>query len=155
VVRLRSYRNGDLQAIFALDQVCFQQPFRFSRSAMRRFAEASNALTVVGDAGEQQVAGFAIAHVERSGGQRVAYVVTLDVAPEHRRRGLARAMMRVLELQAQAAGCSTMVLHVWVENAGALAFYKREGYEPAERVRGFYGPQRDAWLYAKAIKSAE
>jgi ribosomal-protein-alanine N-acetyltransferase len=145
-VQFREYRAGDLEAIFALDQVCFANPFQFSRRAMRQFAEARNALTVVAeDEATAQIAGFCIAHVEG----RAGYVVTLDVAAEHRRRGLAGAMMQRIEQQAVAAGCDTMELHVFVENDAAIAFYEREGYERAQVVRAFYGPHRNAYLYRK------
>jgi ribosomal-protein-alanine N-acetyltransferase len=152
-VQLREYRNDDLEAIFRLDQVCFAEPFRFSKRAMRQFAEARNALTIVAATEDERIAGFAIAHVERSSDQRAAYVVTLDVSPQDRRRGLARELVATLERQAQTAGCAEMVLHVWVENAGAISFYERLGYLRAQRARGFYGPQRDAWVYGKALRS--
>ena len=145
-MRLRAYKTSDLKAIFALDQVCFEAPFRFSERAMRRFAEARNALTVVAeDAGE--IAGFCIAHVEGA----VAYVVTLDVAPGFRRQGLAGSMMRVLESAAKNAGCGAMELHVSVENEGAVAFYEREGYARVGRVKRFYGVGGDAWVYGKRL----
>lgn len=146
-MRLREYKDSDLEAIFALDQVCFAPPFRFSKRAMRRFAESRNALTVVAEDEGTGVAGFAIAHVER----RVGYVVTLDVAPRCRRRGLAGWMMRTIEGQARAAGCEAMELHASVENAGAIAFYQREEYERVGLAKGFYGVGRDAWVYRKRI----
>ena len=48
-MRLREYSGRDLGIIFALDEVCFEPPFRFSARAMRQFAEARNALTVVAE----------------------------------------------------------------------------------------------------------
>ena len=82
---LRDYRPGDSEAMYALDLVCFEPPFRFSRAAMRGFAEAVGALTVLAEA-QGELAGFCIAQLEKQN----AYVVTLDVAPTWRRRGLAR-----------------------------------------------------------------
>jgi ribosomal-protein-alanine N-acetyltransferase len=149
-VRLREYRRGDLDAIFALDVVCFEPPFRFTREAMRRFAEAKSALTVIAESGEE-IAGFSIAQVERVGGARAAYVVTLDVAPEWRRRGLAQRMMRQIEEQARAAQCVEMALHVSVENESAVRFYERAGYERTQVVRDFYGRGRDALVYFKML----
>jgi [ribosomal protein S18]-alanine N-acetyltransferase len=153
-VRLRGYEAGDLQPIFELDEICFEPPFRFSLRAMRRFAEAQNALTVIAesDAGEGgEIVGFCLAHLEPSGRQQVAYVVTLDVAPEHRRRGLAARMIRRIEEQARDAGCVAIGLHVWVGNETAIRFYEREGYERTRLARGFYGAGLDAFVYSKLI----
>jgi ribosomal-protein-alanine N-acetyltransferase len=151
-VVLRGYRPSDLQAIFALDQICFAPPFRFSMRAMRQFAESRNALTVIAECdGRAEIAGFCIAHVEDSGKRRVAYIVTLDVAPEQRRRGLAQAMMGAVEQQARGAGCEAMELHVSVENEGAIAFYERLGYVRVRVVKSFYGAGHHAFLYSKKV----
>src|ERR1700761_3178305 len=128
-MRLREYSSSDLETIFALDEVCFEPPFRFSARVMQQFAEARNALTVVAeDEATGEIAGFCIAHIERAGNGLRAYIVTLDVAPQYRRHGLARRMMRRIERQAAEAGCSSVELHVSVENDGAIAFYEAEGY---------------------------
>ena len=43
-VTLREYRAEDLDAMWALDMACFDPIFRFSKRAMRLFAEAAGAL---------------------------------------------------------------------------------------------------------------
>ena len=62
---LRSYESRDLDAIVELDAECFDPPFRFSKTAMRRFAEAENAWVVVAVA-EGALAGFCIVHMEQA-----------------------------------------------------------------------------------------
>ena len=152
-MRLREYTKSDLEAIFALDEACFEAPFRFSARAMKQFAEARNALTVVAENEAGEIAGFCIAHVERAGKALRAYVVTLDVAPHYRRHGLARQMLERIEQQATEAGCDSMELHVSEDNEGAIAFYEREGYERSRMVKSFYGPGRHAYVYQKTLAS--
>lgn len=151
---LRGLAPGDLDALHALDALCFAPPFRFTRSAMRRFATAANALVVLAEQ-KAELAGFCIAHVETQQRATVAYVVTLDVAPAQRRRGLAARLMAELERHAAAQACTAMTLHVWVENTSAIAFYERWGYVRSHVERGFYGPGVDAWLYSKALPSLQ
>ena len=153
-MRLREYNSRDLGTIFAMDVVCFEPPFRFSKRVMQQFAEARNALTVVAETEAGEIAGFCIAHVERAGKGLRAYVVTLDVAPDHRRQGLARQMLERIEQQAKEAGCDSIELHVSVENEGAIAFYQREGYDRSHVVKSFYGLGRHAYVYQKALTSA-
>lgn len=151
-MRLREYSDRDLETIFALDEVCFEPPFRFSARAMRQFAEARNALTVIAEnETTDEIAGFCIAHVERARKGLNAYVVTLDVAPQYRRHGLARQMMQRIEQQAEEAGCDSVVLHVSAENESAIAFYESEGYERSHMVKSFYGLGRHAYVYRKAL----
>ena len=80
--------------------------------------------------------------------------MTLDVAPEYRRHGLARQMMQRIEHQAAEAGCEGLALHVSVDNEGAIAFYEREGYERSHMVKSFYGLGRHAYVYRKALRTA-
>jgi ribosomal-protein-alanine N-acetyltransferase len=154
-MRLREYSESDLGIIFALDEVCFEPPFRFSARAMKQLAEARNALTVLAeDEATGEVAGFSIAHVERAGKGLRAYVVTLDVAPKYRRHGLARQMMQRIEQQATQAGCASVELHVSVDNDSAIAFYEAEGYERSHMVNSFYALGRHAYVYRKALGNA-
>ena len=150
-MRLRDYRESDLSTIFALDEVCFEPPFRFSARAMKQFAEARNALTVIAETDTGEIPGFCIAHVERARRGLAAYVVTLDVAPQYRRHGLARQMVECIERQSVEAGCDAMELHVSVENTGAIAFYETRGYERSHLVKSFYGLGRHAYVYRKAL----
>jgi ribosomal-protein-alanine N-acetyltransferase len=154
IMQLREYTESDLEAIFALDEVCFEPPFRFSARAMKQFAEARNALTVIAENETGKIAGFCIAHVERAGRGLRAYVVTLDVAPDYRRHGLARQMLKRIEQQAIAAGCDSIELHVSVDNEGAITFYEREDYVRSHIVKSFYGLGRHAFVYQKALASA-
>jgi [ribosomal protein S18]-alanine N-acetyltransferase len=78
-------------------------------------------------------------------------VVTLDVAPEFRRHGLARRMMRSMEETVLEAGCSSMLLHVFVGNAEAIRFYESMGWERGHTVDAFYGDGLDALVYRKRL----
>jgi ribosomal-protein-alanine N-acetyltransferase len=151
---LRGYRAGDLDAMHALDVVCFERPFRFTRSAMRRFAEAKKARVVLAEESGVLV-GFVLLHLEDMEQGRAGYVVTLDVAPEHRRRGVAGQLMRAAESQARAEGCAAVVLHVFIGNGSAIRFYERIGFARLQREEDFYGPGMDAWVFHKRLLPME
>lgn len=149
---LREYRDADLEEIFVLDEICFEEEFRFDRNSMRAFAEARNAISLIAETGSGEIAGFVIVHVERTAGRRRGYVVTLDVAVEFRRKGLARFLMQAAEERALAAGVGWMELHVFIGNAGAVRFYERLGYQLYTVRRGFYGAEGlDAFVYRKEL----
>ena len=63
--------------------------------------------------------------------------------------------MEDIEQQAARAECDEVVLHVSVENDGAIAFYEREGYERSHLVKGFYGLGRHAYVYRKTLASPD
>jgi len=141
---LRSYRPGDWQAMHALDLLCFAPAFRFSRGAMRSFAEAPGAFSLLAHA-QGTLAGFCIAQLE----DRTGYIVTLDVASAWRRRGLARRLMAELESRLLAAGAAEMHLHVFTGNEAAIRFYESIGYTRIGMAENFYAQNLHALVYRK------
>lgn len=129
--------------MYALDRVCFDARFRFSLRSMREFAEEPGAIVRIAEqAGE--MAGFVIAQPEPEG----VYLVTLDVAPEQRRQGIAGALIDHVEACAIALDADVL-LHVFTENSAAIAFYERRGYLRQGVVPGFYGRGLQAYLYRR------
>jgi ribosomal-protein-alanine N-acetyltransferase len=150
---LRSYSEGDLDAIYRLDQVCFSNEFRFGRESMRAFAEAKGAVTLIAEATGGEIAGFVIVQIERRRDSVLGYVVTLDVAEKCRRRGLARTLLLEAEKRAAVAGALWMELHVFTGNEGAIRFYERSGYALVGVRRRFYGGAGlDAFIYRKELE---
>ena len=133
----------------ALDLLCFEPVFRFSRGAMRGFAEAPGAITVLAEA-QGKLAGFCIAQLEDSTG----YIVTLDVVPAWHRRGLARRLMAEVESRLHSAGALQMQLHVFTGNTAAIRFYEGIGYAQTGVAENFYAQNLHALLYRKTLRKA-
>ena len=151
-IRFRSYLTDDLDLMHALDVVCFESTFRFSRDAMRRFSEAVNARVTIAE-DEDELVGFVILHIGEVEKERVGYIVTLDVSLERRRRGIAGRLMQEAERQASLEGCSALVLHVFTGNEAAIRFYASHGFVRSHREGDFYGPRIDAWAFHKLLTS--
>lgn len=150
-ITLRDYRPGDVDAMYALDLECFGPPFRFTARAMRRFAEEQDAIVLLAESqiaeSRPRLAGFIIAHMEG----RTAYIVTLDVAYDFRRRGLARLLMAETESRARAAGAEEMALHVHTGNTAAITFYESLGYGRVRMAENFYARGVHALVYRKRL----
>ncbi len=157
---LRSYKAEDLPGMFALDEVCFDAPFRFSSGMMRRMASMKNAIVqLVCEAGSpeacddsrEHLLGFCIVHLDRRKTGVFGYVVTLDVDPAARRQGIAAMLMQITEEAAAAGGATAMRLHVYAGNPRAIRLYERSGYMLARAAKDFYGPGLDALVYVKLL----
>ncbi|WNI22631.1 GNAT family N-acetyltransferase [Streptomyces sp. ITFR-16] len=68
---------------------------------------------------------------------RWAGFMAVEVAPEHRRRGLATAVMTALARQATDEGASAAWLQVEADNEGARALYDGMGFAPHHRYHHF------------------
>src|SRR4028119_874932 len=64
-----------------------------------------------------------------------AYVERLVVSGEHRKRGMARALLEAAEALARESGKETVGLHVTGGNVAALKLYESYGYEERSRQR--------------------
>jgi [ribosomal protein S18]-alanine N-acetyltransferase len=145
----RLYQPEDFAALYAIEEVCFQPPFRFERRYMQRLVHAKNAATwIAEDAGA--MAGFAI--VEWSGAGTYAYIPTIEVLPDRRGRGIGGELLRRLEGSAREAGTWALWLHVDESNVSAIRLYEVHGFVSAGKEEHFYAPGRGAFLYRKELK---
>ena len=62
-------------------------------------------------------------------GDRIAHIFLLYVAPEHRRRGIATALIGVVETWAIGKGLGAVELQVFQTNSSALNLYNHLGYQ--------------------------
>lgn len=68
----------------------------------------------------------------RRDGNPHAFVLDIEVAQEHRRRGYGRELMYAAEREARAIGADSVGLHVFGFNESAIDLYERLGYRRTE-----------------------
>ncbi|MDJ0824335.1 MAG: GNAT family N-acetyltransferase [Rhodobacter sp.] len=94
-------------------------------------------------------AGFAFARPEAMT-DRVWNILALGVAPEARREGLAKALLKAMEatLDARLIIIETTQLP---EQAAARAIYAGAGYEEEGRIRDFFADGEDKVIFRKVL----
>lgn len=75
---------------------------------------------------------------------RVARLYSLAVDPLARGRGLGACLLAACADEARARGFKELRLEVAEANEGALALYRKAGFEPFARRRGYYADGGDA-----------
>jgi ribosomal-protein-alanine N-acetyltransferase len=126
--------KADLEAAFALDQVCFEPGIAFSRAEIRSFLARPGRVALAAETAGELV-GFAIA--ERRGAR--GHIVTIDVADAVRRRGVGKRLLSALVERLEADGARQVRLEVDVRNASAIRFYERMGFTATRTLRSYYG----------------
>jgi ribosomal protein S18 acetylase RimI-like enzyme len=76
----------------------------------------------------------------RSGG--TLDIVGIGVAPDHRRHGVGRALVRAAVASAQERSITKLVLHVSTGNEAAVLLYTAEGFRVTRTLRGYYSARR-------------
>ena len=75
------------------------------------------------------------------------YISNVAVRPDHRRRGIANALLDELERRARALMLSFLTLEVRESNAAAVALYEKRAYRVVGRRKNYYEkPAEDALL---------
>jgi ribosomal protein S18 acetylase RimI-like enzyme len=140
----RLYHSEDFPQLYAIEQVCFQPPFRFPSRYMRQLVSSPRSATWIAEE-DQQMTGFAIAEWSCESEDTFAYIQTVEVLPAHE-------LLRHLEASASDAGANAIWLHVAETNVPAIHLYETHGYIPQGREENYYAPGRHALTYAKHLK---
>jgi ribosomal-protein-alanine N-acetyltransferase len=82
-----------------------------------------------------------------------AHLCLLAVVPAQRRRGVGLALLGWLEQVARVAGIRRLGLEARRDNAAALAFYARQGFERVEVVAGLYQGVQDGVRMRKDLSA--
>jgi ribosomal protein S18 acetylase RimI-like enzyme len=130
-ISIRSFSDADRAAVVALwSRVFPDDPAWNAPEAMiQRKLTVQRELFLVGVVGGEVIA-TVLAGFDGVRG----WIHHLAVAPEHRRRGIARRLMAAAEAGLAALGCPKVNLQVRASNAGVVAFYRALGYAIEERV---------------------
>lgn len=152
-MNFRPYTAEDFEQLYALEVCCFKPPFRFGRRTMRALIQHPHSATWIAEE-NGQMAGFAIVEWAERKGESRAYIQTIEVAPDARRRGLGRELLDCVEDSVRNAGAGSIWLHVEAENAGAIRLYEAHGYRCQGRKENFYPLGHAALVYMKELELA-
>jgi [ribosomal protein S18]-alanine N-acetyltransferase len=146
----RLFEREDFDDLYAIEEVCFQTPQRFSRRYMRHLLASPDAATWIAEQ-EARMAGFAIVEWAQQVTGIVAYIATIEVLPEHRGRRIGADLLRRVEGSANAERAIEIWLHVDIENTAAIRLYERAGYRNSGRADHYYARNRPAAIYTKNL----
>jgi ribosomal-protein-alanine N-acetyltransferase len=96
---------------------------------------------------EGRLVGFIAADLRP--GQDLAWIATIGVLPEQRRRGVARGLLQACEERLE---ISTVRLNVRVTNKAALALYHERGYVEVGVWPAYYQDAEDALVLEKRLR---
>jgi ribosomal protein S18 acetylase RimI-like enzyme len=144
---IRNYRPADFETLWKIDQSCFARGVSYTRRELAFYIARKRGFTMVAES-DGTIIGFIVVDRDREG---QGHVITIDVLPEARRSGLGSRLMAAAEERLRFLGCSGVFLETAVDNAAALAFYKRHGYSVVHTIPRYYLDSVDALVLAKDL----
>jgi ribosomal protein S18 acetylase RimI-like enzyme len=148
---IRYATSKDFQTLLSIDEACFPPEVAYDSQELRHMMGRSGAETLALEV-EGEIGAFLLMDMDRSRG--FATLVTLDVLAEYRRQGYASTLLSRSEQILMERGIRRYVLQVDTENEGAIAFYRKKGFEATTLLRNYYPGNRDAWQMVKTLPSS-
>lgn len=123
-MEIRPYRSSDEDAVVEIWQQCgLTRPWNDPRKDIHRKLKVQANLFLVAVIGGRLVATVMAGYEGHRG-----WINYLAVAPEHRRRGIGRAIMLEVEQLLRQTACPKINLQVRSSNPEAVEFYRRLGF---------------------------
>lgn len=151
---LRDFHNSDFETLWRIDQHCFPAGISYSQAELAAYIRLLNSFTLVAEtrnSDQPRTIGFLVANANR---RHQGHVITIDVLPEARRFGIGSKLLTAAEDRLRSRQCTSVVLEAAVDNASALAFYKRHHYFVVKTIPRYYPDGLDAFVLEKNLLSA-
>ncbi|MDR1131132.1 MAG: ribosomal protein S18-alanine N-acetyltransferase [Oscillospiraceae bacterium] len=145
-MRITEVTPAQLDEIEAIERACFSLPWR--RAALEKQMCADNCLFLSALDDNGTVLGYlGLMHVLGEG-----YISNIAVTPEHRRRGVADALLEALIARTRDF-LTFMTLEVREGNRPAIRLYAKHGFERVGKRKNYYDrPKENALLMTLFFK---
>ena len=138
----------DIDRLLRLNLRCFKQGENYTRHTFNYLLTQPQSLGLAAETPTGELAGFVLLMNNPDG---AAHITTVGVAPEHRRRGVARRLIDEIEQLLRKKSASTIVLEVRVSNSAAQELYSHAGYSIVKRMTRYYHNGEDGFLMMKSL----
>jgi len=145
---IRPAATRDINSMWEIDQACFEPDIAYSVDIFyfHLLVQRDPAFVAFDSGGK--MAGFVMTSREARG---KAMVVTIDILPPWRGKGLGSRLIVMAEEAMKTRGAKKMVLQTAVDNAPAMAFYEKHGYKNVKTLKDYYGKGKPAFQFEKPL----
>jgi ribosomal-protein-alanine acetyltransferase len=126
-----------LQELYEVESRCFDEE-AFTKDQIAALLTDYNSVSLIALTSDV-IMGFIIgsAYFERN--SLVGHVLTIDVLPDQRRKGIGTLLLQELEKLFKAKGAHACTLEVREDNVAAIGLYRKLGYKTISNLRNYYG----------------
>ena len=127
---------ADLDTLHSIEQQCFTKE-AWSKKQIAMLLEASDATSLTAKV-NGGIVGFVIGLMNQFDDMKIGHVITIDVLPSHRRKGIGLTLLQSIESEFKEAGVRVCYLEVRENNIAAMSMYRKAGYAGIERLENYY-----------------
>jgi ribosomal-protein-alanine acetyltransferase len=126
-----------LDRLYEIEMECFTKE-AFTKQQIANLLTDYNSIGLVAKV-SSQIVGFIIGRIYAEEKSLIGHILTLDVSPSHRQKGIAQRLLLEMEKIFKEKGVKECRLEVREGNIAAINLYQKLGYEKAGKLRGYYG----------------
>lgn len=128
--------KADLDNLHMIEQKSFTAE-AWSKKQIAMFLGSTGSVSLIAKVGGR-IVGFVIGLIERYDGFKLGHIITIDVLPDYRRKGIGMALLKSVEQEFKKADLKICYLEVREDNRDARRLYHKAGYVEIERLQNYY-----------------
>jgi len=133
-----------LDKLYEIEKQCFKQE-AFTKQQLAYLLTDYNAIGLAARV-NGEIAGFAIARVDIRRNAAFGHILTVDITPAYRRKGIAQKLLHEVETILREKGIKECRLEVREDNVAALNLYQKLGYKKVGKLEKYYGEAHGLYL---------
>ena len=133
-----------LDQLYQIEEQCFDQE-AFTKRQIAYLLTDYNTIALVAKA-NSDIAGFIITQVEVEENTEFGHIITINVPPNYRRKGIATKLLQEIETLLKQKGISECRLEVREDNHPAIKLYQTLGYQTIGKLENYYGKKHGIYL---------
>lgn len=126
-----------LNRLCEIEIKCFETE-AFTKQQIAYLLTDSNSMILVSRV-KGEIVGFIIGKTYMDKKPATGQILTIDVSPKHRRKGIGQRLLQEIEKTFKDKGVKICYLEVQENNFVALSLYQKLGYKKVGRLENYYG----------------
>ena len=133
-----------LDKLCEIEEQCFDQE-AFTKRQISYLLTDYNTIALMAKA-EDDIAGFIITQVEVEENTEFGHIITINVAPNYRRKRIATKLLHEIENLLKQKSINQCRLEVREDNKHAIKLYQKLGYQTVGILENYYGKKHGLYL---------
>ena len=133
-----------LDQLYQIEEQCFDEE-AFTKRQIAYLLSDYNTIALVAKT-NMGIAGFIIAQVEVEENDEFGHIITINVPPNYRHKGIATKLLSEIEALLKQKGITECRLEVREDNNAAIKLYHKLNYQTIGKLDRYYGKKHGLYL---------
>jgi ribosomal-protein-alanine N-acetyltransferase len=143
-IRIETATVNQLDKLYTIEEQCFNEE-AFSRQQIAYLLTDYNTIALAAK-NNADIAGFIIAQIDVDDNNEFGHIVTLNIPPNYRKKGVATQLLQEIQVLLKHRGINECRLEVREDNHPAIKLYQKLGYQTVGKLDRYYGKKHGLHL---------